>query len=462
MSPPEPKTPLDPAVVDIPIQSWVGGGRGLGRVDGRVWLVPGTVPGDVVQARVSRDHGRWVAGSLVRIVSPSTDRRTPPCPIQHVCGGCPLMPVDEEAQRETKRRFVVDALARIGKLSGVAVDACVGSPRALGYRNKIELTFGTQEGGPVVGYHAAHDPARLVDVEACAIGDGRLAGALAVVRRCLADGTLPVRPGRLVLRASASGPDVLVAFRDGGEPFPEAPGIARALATDVPGLRGVVRLVAAPGRRGGARVETLWGEPWIEEMLLGRLYRVPAGTFLQVNPAAAETLAVDVLSEAGRPAAVLELYGGVGAIGAALAARGARVTVVDADPDAIACGRETTERDGIPVRHVRADVLRFLEGTEGGPNLVVADPPRTGFGPGVAEALARLGPARIVIVSCDPATLARDTAKLSAAGYGIDRVRPFDLFPQTAHVEAVAWLTRRGSPPPPPRARSPRRAFGSH
>jgi 23S rRNA (uracil-5-)-methyltransferase RumA len=371
------------------------------------------------------------------------------------------MPVAEHAQRETKRRFVVDALARIGKLSGVEVDACVASPRALGYRNKIELTFGTQEGRPVVGYHAAHDPARLVDVEACAIGDGRLAAALAVVRRCLADGALPVRPGRLVLRASASGPDVLVAFRDGGEPFPEAPEIARALAADVSGLRGVVRLVAAPGRRGGARVETLWGEPWLEEKLLGRPYRVPAGTFLQVNPAAAEALALDVVSEAGRPATVLELYGGVGAIGAALAAGGAHATIVDADPDAIASGRETTEREGLPVRHVRADVLRFLEGADRGPDLIVADPPRTGLGPGVAAAIVDLAPERIAVVSCDPATLARDAAKLVAAGYGIDLVRPFDLFPQTAHVEAVAWLTRRGSPPPPPPAASPRRGSGS-
>jgi 23S rRNA (uracil1939-C5)-methyltransferase len=351
------------------------------------------------------------------------------------------MPVSEEAQRDAKRRFVVDALERIGKLRDVEVEACIPSPSPLGYRNKIELTFGTIGGRPVVGYHAAHDPNRLVEVEACAIGDPRLTEVLAVVRARLRERSLGLRPGRLVLRVSGSGAGVLVAFRDGGEPFPDAADTARALIARVPDLRGVVRLIAPAGRRGGTRVETLAGEPWIEEVLLGRAYRVPAGTFLQVNAAAAETLARHVVEQAGRVESVLELYGGVGAMGAALAESGAVATIVDADPDAIACGREATR--GSRVRHVRADVLAFLRDADEVPELAVADPPRTGFGPGVAEALARLGPRRVAMVSCDPATLARDAARLVAEGYRVERVRPFDLFPQTAHVEAVAWLTRR-------------------
>jgi len=300
-----------------------------------------------------------------------------------------------------------------------------------------------------------------VDVTACPIGDPRLEAPLAVVRSLLRDGTLRPRAGRLVLRASSSGADLLVAFRDHGEPFPEAAEVARALAAEVTGLRGVVRLVSPRGRRGGARVETLWGDPWIEEVLLGRAYRVPPGTFLQVNPEAAETLARHVLEGAGRPASVLELYGGVGAFSGALAETGAAATVVDADPGAIACGREAAMRDGLRVRYVSGDVLRFLRGARETPDLVVADPPRTGLGPGVAEALAARAPARLAVVSCDPATLARDLARLTAGGFALERVRPFDLFPQTAHVEAVAWLTRRGSPPPPPRGESPRRASGS-
>lgn len=350
------------------------------------------------------------------------------------------MPASEGVQRETKRRFVIDALERLGKLEGVTVGDCVPSPGALAYRNKIELTLG--ERGEI-GYHAAQNPALLVEVASCAIADPRLEAPLRVIRDGLREGTLRPRRGRLVLRASGSGPDVLVGFRDAGEPFDDAFAIARALAEDVPGLCGVVRMIARPGRRGGTRVETIHGRPWIEEVLLGVTYHVPAATFLQVNARAAEALAASVVAGAGRPESVTELYGGVGAIGLGLAARGAAATVVDADGDAIACGREASARAGRPVRFVRSDALRFLRGAGAPPELVVADPPRTGFGAGVAEALGAWGPRRVALVSCDPATLARDLARLVATGYVLESVTPHDLFPQTAHVEAVAWLTRR-------------------
>jgi 23S rRNA (uracil1939-C5)-methyltransferase len=351
------------------------------------------------------------------------------------------MAAGEEEQRAAKRRILIDALERIGKLKDADVGACVPSPHTLGYRNKLELAFG--EDGRL-GFHAAHDPATLVDVPACAIADPRLSAPLRVVREALRDGRLGRRRGRLVLRASGSRPDVLVGFRDGGEPFDEAPAIAEALAASVPGLCGVVRMIAPPGRRGGTRVETIQGRPFLEEEILGVSYRVPAATFLQVNAAAAEGLAESVLDEAGRPARVTELYGGIGAIGLALAARGATVTIVDADGEAVACGREASLRAGRSALFVRSDVLPFLRAAGEGPELVIADPPRTGFGPGVAEALVARRPARIALVSCDPATLARDLARLVASGYALDRVTPHDLFPQTAHVEAVAWLTRRG------------------
>ena len=439
MSPPDVPSPPDPAVVELKVDSWAAGGRGLGRVEGRVWLVPGTVPGDLVRAAVAHDHGRWVSARLVEIVAPSPRRRVPPCPIQAACGGCPLMAAGEDDQREAKRRFVVDALERIGKLKGIEVAGVVTSPRALGYRNKIELTFGADGS---LGYHAAQDPALLVDVPACAIADPRLGAPLLTARESLRDGTLGPRPGRLVLRVSGSTPDVLVGFRDAGEPFDEAPALAARLAAEVPDLRGVVRMIAAAGRRGGTRIETVLGRAWLEEIVLGISFRVPAATFLQVNAGAADALARSVLDEAGEPSSVTELYGGIGAIGLALAGRGAVTTIVDADGDAIACGREAAERSGRAARFVRSDVLRFLRDPGPPPSLVVADPPRTGFGPGVADALAAWAPARIALVSCDPATLARDLARLTRSGYRLDRVAPFDLFPQTAHVEAVAWLTR--------------------
>jgi 23S rRNA (uracil1939-C5)-methyltransferase len=251
-------------------------------------------------------------------------------------------------------------------------------------------------------------------------------------------------PLRAVLRVSATRDDRLIAFRGPDGPFPSLEAFARLAMAAHPELVGVVRILSG-GQRGGATVRKVAGQGFIDEMILDTAFRVPASTFLQIHARAADVLGRHVLDGAGSPAEVVELYGGVGGFGLALARRGARVTVVEADPDAVACGSEAALRAGLAAaRFVTRDVLAFLAGSEGAsaPDLLIADPPRTGFARGVAEAIGRLAPRRIALVSCDPATLARDIAGLVKQGYALDRVSPFDLFPQTAHVEAVAWLSR--------------------
>lgn len=444
-------------VIPIRIQAWAAGGRGLGRLDGQVWMVVGGVPGDVVLARVVKDHGRFVEAVAEGLAESSPSRRRPPCAIQGECGGCPLMAVEELAQRDAKRRFVIDALERIGRLpAGLPVDALVNVPPELAYRNRIELTFGrTERSGRVLGYHRAGRPAALVDVSDCAIADQKLQPLLSAARRFFLEG--PGRsdpaiedarqPLRLVLRASGAKDERLIAFRGLDGPFATAGAFARMAASADPGLVGVVRLIGAPGRRGGTRVDTIAGRSFIADEIHGISLRVPAATFLQVHHGAAEILGEHVLRGAGASRRVIELYGGVGALGLALARSGAAATIVDADPSATACGAEAAQSHGLTeVEFVRSDVLAFLNRGDRRPipDLVIADPPRTGLGRGVADRLARMGAPRIAMVSCDPATLARDLAALSASGYAIERITPFDLFPQTAHVEAVAWLKRTG------------------
>jgi len=447
--------PPSEGVSRVEIQAWAAGGRGLGRVDGRVWMVAGAVPGDEVDARVVKDHGRFVEAAVHTLERPSHSRRATPCLIQNECGGCPLMVVDEDSQRSAKRQFLIDALQRIGRLPpGIPVHEVIAAPTELRYRNKIELSFGRDPAArPVLGYHRAGRPSAFVDVEDCVIADPRLRPLLAAARAfflegpgasepALADAREPVR---LVLRCSHTNNERLVALRGLAGPFATAAEFARVAADADPGLVGVVRLVAARGRRGGAAVETIAGRDWIAQEIHGVAFRVPAGTFLQVHASAADRLGVHVLEGAGSPRRVVELYGGIGALGLALARGGARATIVDADAAAIVCGTEAARSQGLTsAAFVHADVLAFLQARHDGipPDLVIADPPRTGLGRGVAERLAALGAARIAMISCDPATLARDLAALVARGCVIDRITPFDLFPQTAHVEAVAWLSR--------------------
>jgi 23S rRNA (uracil1939-C5)-methyltransferase len=415
-------------------------------------MIAGAVPGDEVEAQVVHDRGRFIEAVSRRLIRPSPLRRATPCPIQSECGGCPLMEVDEASQRSAKRQFVIDALQRIGRLSeDLPVDEVVAAPTALAYRNKIELTFGRDHAArPVLGYHRSGGRPALLDVEDCAIADPRLRPLLAAARSFFLDGPGASEPAigrrsqplRLVLRASGARDERLIGLLGAAGPFPSAREFARVAAEADPGLVGVIRLLSAGKRRGGAAIETIAGRAWIADELHGISFRVPAGTFLQVHAAAAERLGKSVLEEAGSPRHVIELYGGIGALGLALAQRGARARVVDADPAAIACGIEAAHALRLTnATFERADVLAFLAARPRGvPDLVIADPPRTGLGRGVAERLAALGAARIAMISCDPATLARDLAALAARGYDIERITPFDLFPQTAHVEAVAWL----------------------
>jgi 23S rRNA (uracil1939-C5)-methyltransferase len=412
--------------------------------------VSGAVPGDDVLARVTRDRDRYLEAEVVSIVSPSPLRRIPACDIQERCGGCPLMPVDELRQQEAKHRFVVDALERIGRIAAPPVGPTVAPKPWLGYRTKIELTLGIDDGGrPVVGYHGARS-AGLVDVSRCPIMDPRLDALLAAARGHFLDGpgrhdpilSVPGAPFRLTLRVSSSTDDRLVALRGPDGPSPSLAAFAREAGRAEPDLAGVVRIVAPPRRRGGSRLVTIAGRAWFRELILGTEFRVPAATFLQIHARAAELLGWAVIEAGGQASSAIELYGGVGGIGIALARRGARVTIVEADADAVACGMDAVERAGVEgVELLRGDVRTCLERTMEQPDVVIADPPRTGLGPGVAVRIADLAPRTIVMVSCDPATLARDVALLTARGYLLDSVTPFDLFPQTAHVEAVARLS---------------------
>ena len=440
--------------VELEIEALAAGGRGLGRVDGVVWFVSGAVPGDRVLARAVRRRERFVEARVERLLSGSADRRSPPCPIQSGCGGCPWMVLDEQVQQHWKRRLVVEALRRIGR-SEIEVDALRAAPSALGYRNKVELTLGRDpEGRPAIGFHRPEGAGPgLVDVRACAVqsrpADAVLATARAFLLERAAAWSAPTDgqtdPFRLILRTSRATGQVLVALRETTRPFPDARALADRLARKHADLSGVVRIRARTGQRGGARVSAVYGKSWIEERIGELNFRLPATSFLQVNIEAVDLL-IDLVQRGAGPVAgkvVLDLYGGIGAFGIALARRGGECIVCEADVEAVRCGRQAVRGRSVgKVRFEHADVGAFL-GREGcRADIVVANPPRSGLGRRVADRLARLAPRRIVLVSCDPATLARDARRLVESGFRIERAVPVDVFPQTAHVETVLTLIR--------------------
>jgi len=417
------------APLALTIERLTFGFDALARHDGHVVFVPYAAPGDRVLAEpIGRGKG-FLRARLLAVETPGAARVTPPCPVFGACGGCQWQHVGLEAQRDAKRAIVVDQLVRIAGLASADAEARVAPTRGTGdgwaYRGRITLAVE----GRTLGYRAARSH-RLVPIDACPIAAPAIDAALPAARALVEALRMPLT--RLGLSATPGGV-ALVAVG------PRPPGAAdedacAALLARLPALRGVVL-------RGGGQRRVV-GDPHLRvELERGLHLEVPADAFTQVHPAANRLLVETVCAFADvRPGTtVVDLYCGAGNLTLPLARRGAAVVGVERDDVAIAAARANATRLGLGnARFETLPVARALA-TLGGqtPELVVLDPPRAGVGHDVTR-LAAWRARRLVYVSCDPATLARDAGALVAAGYTLARVQPFDVFPQTYHVECVA------------------------
>lgn len=407
------------------------GGAGVARDGGAVVFVEGTAPGDVVEARVER-RGPAGFGRVLRLLAPGAARVAPPCPYQDACGGCPWMHVAPAAQTQAKEAILYDALARLG---GLAVDVAARRPVAatpadLGYRRRARLHVRGRE----VGFLGRRSH-RLVDVERCAVLAPPLASALTALRRSLADGGPLAGLAEVGLVAGLDA--AAASFHLDRAPKKAALRRLDSLARDL----GVSALALA-----GEREVARFGDPAV---MVGRVGTVPLYSrpdlFTQAHAQQNERLQREVADAVAGAQAVLELYAGGGNFTFAVAAAAREVTAVEGMAAAVELARRSAREGGVgQVRFVVGDALAVARalGREGRRfDAVLLDPPRTGAR-GIAKAAVALGAARVVYVSCDPATLARDARELATDGFRIARVQPFDLFPQTSHVEAVVTFER--------------------
>ncbi len=396
------------------------GGSALGRHGGRVIFVPYAIPGERVRVAVTEEHTRWAQARLVEVLDPSPQRVEPPCPYfgQGQCGGCQFQHMAYETQAELKREVVVDQLGRVGGLHDVEVQDIIGAAEPWSYRNHVQFHL-TPEGD--LGFLRA-DSHDVIAVKECLISDPLLDDLWAAL-----DMKWP-QLYRLSLRCGSATGDLLAVFElDHYEDFD--------IEVDFP--VSCVLLLA------DGEAVVLMGDPFLVEHVAGRDYRVSAGSFFQVNTAGAEALlavAGDYLAPDGDET-LLDLYCGVGLFGLAFAGQVGRVVGVEADPSAAADFRHNARGlEGVEL--VEGPVEAILPRVEGPVELVLLDPPRSGAGAKVVGEIARLAPQRVVYVSCDPATLARDARRLVDAGYHLREVQPVDMFPQTYHIESVAVFER--------------------
>lgn len=412
--------------VKLHLTDMAHGGAALGRHEGKVVFVPYAIPGEEVLVELVEDKGRYARGRLVEVLSPSAQRVSPPCPhfgsqatVAAVgCGGCHWQHITYEAQWELKRRIVQDQLKRIGRFENVPVKPTIGSPEPWRYRNHVQ--FALDEHGRL-GFMAAESQ-RVVPIEECHVMHPLLDEVFGAL-----DLELPELK-RLSLRCGVNTSQRMVVFETHeDEPF--------ELEVDLP--------VSCAFLLSDGRTATLIGHDYISEILAGHKYRISASSFFQVNTSQAEELVRlvrDYLAPTGSEV-LLDAYCGVGVFGLSLAGEVGQVIGVEENPSAVADARFNASPAN-NAEFVAGRVEEVLPSLGTPMDLAVLDPPRQGCASEALTALAGLAPDRIVYVSCDPATLARDTRQLVQAGYQLVEVQPVDMFPQTYHIEIVALLKR--------------------
>ncbi|MBI3785595.1 MAG: 23S rRNA (uracil(1939)-C(5))-methyltransferase RlmD [Deltaproteobacteria bacterium] len=406
------------------------GPHGVGRLDGKVVFVRGVVPGEDVRVVVREDRSSFAYADVTELLSTSADRRQPPCPYLPRCGGCPWQHIDYAAQLRAKEQNLRDHLARTAGLTDVALEPIIASPTELGYRSRLTL----RTDGHNVGFYAGgtHE---LVPIEACLLAGDELNGAVGATVDLVR--TLDARVRRIEIAQRHHSPGVvLIAEVEGGLPTADRRRIEDWLR-QAPRLCGVHGVVLH-----GRNWRHAWGDEWTAVVPQPDLTLVVrAGSFTQVNPAGNQQLVRCVVQAAdpGPQSRILDLYAGVGNLTFPLALRAGEVVAVEHNRLAAEDARRNAKGRGmrsVSVLNTSAQqAVESLNAERHGFDVVVLDPPRSGAAE-ITDGLLALAAPKLVYVSCNPATLARDLKRL-APRYRVVSVQPIDLFPQTYHVETV-------------------------
>lgn len=444
-------------IYSLDIVSLGHSGEGVGRVEDFTVFVPQTLPGEKVKTKIIEVKKNYAKGVLLIVETASPRRTTAKCPIYKSCGGCQLQHLTYEGQLESKRQTVVDAITRIGKLDGVPVHDTLGCTEPWYYRNKMQFPVGLADGVVVAGCFA-QGTHTIIPTTECTIQHQANNVILQEVQAALHEfgisvydentGTGLVR--HVLGRVGVATGEVMVVLVTAAKHLPYKEQIIDRLKNRIPGLVSVIQNVN--GRKTnvimGEETQTLWGRDTITDRLGDFSFAISARSFFQVNTTQAAVLyekALEYADLSGQEI-VIDAYCGTGTISLFLAQKAKKVYGIEIVEPAIRDARLNAERNQVKNAEFivgdAVDVLPrlFKEGLR--PDVVVVDPPRAGCDRQVLETFVNMKPQRIVYVSCNPSSLARDLAVLNEQGYETREVQPVDMFPQTFHVECVALLQR--------------------
>lgn len=449
-------------------------GEGIGKVDGYTLFIKDAVIGDTVEAKVMKAKKNYGYARLMKVLSPSPDRVTPRCAFARKCGGCQIQEMSYGRQLAFKEQKVRGNLERIGGFSKDLLDRVMepvlGMEEPFGYRNKAQFPFGTdKEGNPVTGFYAGrtHD---IIPNTDCALGAPENREILEIILGFMKKyqispydentGNGLIR--HALIRCGSSTGEIMVCLVVNGEEIPHVDALIDRLA-EMPGMTSIT---LSPNTRRtnvimGDSFKVLWGQGYITDYIGNIKYQISPLSFYQVNPIQTEklySLALEYADLKGGET-VWDLYCGIGTISLFLAQKAGKVYGVEIIPQAIDDARKNAEINGIEnaeffVGKAEEVLPRWYQENEGAEavfrgersrgraDVIVVDPPRKGCDEALLDTIVKMQPERVVYVSCDPATLARDLKVLCGKGYELEKVRAVDMFPMTVHVETVVLMSR--------------------
>ncbi len=444
-------------VYELKIDDMGHSGEGVGKIEGFTVFVEGGLPEDVLKIKITQVKKNYAIGKLLEVIAPAPSRIEAPCFIAHRCGGCQIMHMDYQAQLKIKEKRVAETIKRIGKLEPV-IHPTLGMENPYEYRNKAQFPVGMIKGKAIMGFYEKGSH-QIVDTPYCHIQHPINVEIVNAVKEYMTQYGVSVydeKTGKglirhLVTKVGYTTGEVMVVLITNGKDLPHQQELIEALKEKVQGLKSVIQNVNEKNTNiiFGRETKTLYGSDKIVDYIGDLKFNISAQSFFQVNPLQTKVLYEKALEYAGLKGeeTVFDIYCGIGTISLFLAQRANKVYGVEIVEEAIKDAKENAALNNLSNTEFYAGEAEVVvpklyeKGIKA--DVVVVDPPRKGCEEIVLDTIANMQPERIVYVSCNPATLARDLAYLEEKGYRTVEVQPVDMFPHTAHVEAVVLIEKK-------------------
>lgn len=445
-------------IITLEITGMTAEGNGVGRHEGMAVFVPYTAVGDVVETKILKVAKTYAFGKVELLLKASANRIETDCRYFTKCGGCVYRHISYKEELRIKEQRVKDALVRIGGFTDLSIESIVGAEQPDHYRNKAQIPVGRGTGSDLImGFYAGRSH-RIIDCESCVLQPDSFTHAMNAFREWVKtsgndiydEQTGKGRIRHLYLRQAGATGEVMVCVVVNGNGLHHEDTLVETLRVHVAGLKSVVINVNREKTNVilGKKCRTVWGSDTIKDQLCGLTFHISPLSFYQVNRMQVEKLYTIAKRYAGltKKDVLLDLYCGTGTIGLCMARQAKRLIGVEIVQEAIKNARKNANENGINnAEFICGDAVLaadMLERQGLRPNVIVIDPPRKGCQESLVNTIVRMSPERVVYVSCDPATLARDLKLFAQNGYHPQTITPVDMFPRTAHVETVVLMSR--------------------